>query len=108
MWRVEGEWEDECRCGGGGIGTVKGAYIHVPYMLLYSPFILLLPFLLPSLSLFSLSPPAPVDRAGFWGTLTGMLKRRKKRYSLEDGVYLDDLNDETMDPEELSKFFPSA
>ena len=63
------------------------------------------PSLPPSLHYF---PPASVDRTGFWGTLTGMLKRRKKRYSLEDGVYLDDLNDETMDPEELSKFFPSA
>jgi len=52
---------------------------------------------------------ASVDRAGFWGTVTSYLKREKKRgISVEGGVYLDDLDDETMDPEEMSKFFPSV
>ena len=64
----------------------------------------------------SLSPSFPpsffsasVDRAGFWGTVTSYLKREKKHgISVEGGVYLDDLDDETLDPEEMSKFFPSV
>ena len=59
-------------------------------------------------SFTSIPPPANVDRTGFWGALTGILKRRKRRRfsSIEDGIYLDDI-DPDMDPEELSKFFPS-
>ena len=51
-----------------------------------------------------------VDRPGFWGALTGILRRRKhpRFSSVEDGVYLDDLDGESMDPEELSKFFPRS
>ena len=54
---------------------------------------------------------APVDQPGFWGALTGMLRRRSKRRrfsSVEEGIYLDDIDDERMDPEELSQFFPPA
>lgn len=49
------------------------------------------------------------DRTGFWSALTGMLKRRHSRRfsSVEDGIYLEDIDYESMDPEELSKFFPS-
>ena len=52
---------------------------------------------------------ATVDSTGFWSTLAGMLKRRNRhRYSsMEDGIYLEDIDYESMDPEELSKFFPS-
>ena len=55
------------------------------------------------------SSSSNVDRPGFWGALTGMLKMRqyKRMESLEDGMYLDDIDSETMDPVELSKFFPS-
>ena len=50
-----------------------------------------------------------VDRPGFWGALTGMLKMRQYRriVSQEDGIYLDDIDTETMDLDELSKFFPN-
>lgn len=49
------------------------------------------------------------DRSGFWKSLTGILQRRHTRRfsSVEDGIYLDDIDYESMDPEELSKFFPS-
>lgn len=49
-----------------------------------------------------------VDPTGFWGALTGILRRRQyQRFvSMEDGIYLDDIDYESMDPEELSKFFP--
>lgn len=48
------------------------------------------------------------DRSGFWSALTRMLKRRRSQRfsSAEDGIYLDDIDYESMDPEELSKFFP--
>ena len=55
---------------------------------------------------FSCCPGA--DRTGFWNALTRILKRRHSRRfsSIEDGIYLDDIDYESMDPEELSKFFP--
>lgn len=47
------------------------------------------------------------DRSGFWSAFTRILKRRhSRRFSVEDGIYLDDIDYESMDPEELSKFFP--
>ncbi len=50
-----------------------------------------------------------MDRRGFWGALTGILKRRNtyRTTLMEDGIYLDDIDYDSMDPEELSKFFPS-
>ena len=52
---------------------------------------------------------ANVDPTGFWGALTRILKRRhyQRFVSIEDGIYLDDIDYASMDPEELSKFFPS-
>ena len=52
---------------------------------------------------------AAVDRRGFWGALTGMLKRRRQQRlsTVEDGIYLEDIDSDSMDPEELSQFFPS-
>lgn len=52
---------------------------------------------------------AGVDRSGFWGALTGMLKRRRQQRlsTVEDGIYLEDIDSDSMDPEELSQFFPS-
>ena len=55
------------------------------------------------------STAAAVDRSGFWGALTGMLKRRRQQRlsTVEDGIYLEDIDSDSMDPEELSQFFPS-
>ena len=52
---------------------------------------------------------APVDRSGFWGALTGILKRKRRQRlsTVEDGIYLEDIDSDSMDPEELSQFFPS-
>ena len=52
---------------------------------------------------------AEVDRTGFWGALTGILKRHKREQmsTAEDGIYLEDIDSDSMDPEELSQFFPS-
>ncbi len=52
---------------------------------------------------------ASVDSRGFWGALTGILKRRntQRKASMEKGMYLDDFDYDSMDPDELSKFFPS-
>ena len=56
----------------------------------------------------SLHMSAATDRhPGIWEAITGMLRRKKqRRYSIEEGIYLDDINDEGMDPEKLSQFFP--
>ncbi len=48
---------------------------------------------------------ANVDRRGFWSALIGMVKRKHQHN--EDGIYLEDIDYESMDPDELSKFFPS-
>ncbi|XP_064382540.1 phosphatidate phosphatase LPIN2-like [Halichondria panicea] len=58
----------------------------------------------------SLPQPASVDRRGFWSALAGILKRRntQRKASMENGMYLDDFDYDSMDPDELSKFFPSS
>lgn len=52
---------------------------------------------------------AEVDKTGFWGALTGILKRRRRERmsTAEDGIYLDEIDSDSMQPEELSQFFPS-
>ena len=50
------------------------------------------------------------DRSGFWSALTRMLQRKhSNRFSssMEDCIYLDDIDYESMDPDELSEYFPA-
>ena len=52
-------------------------------------------------------PSATGSPPGFWGALTGMLRlSHRRRYSLEEGIYLDAIDDQSMDPQQLSQFFP--
>ena len=46
------------------------------------------------------------DRQGFWAKLTAMLRKKKRISSVEDGIYLDELDAVNLDPQEVNKFFP--
>ena len=71
-------------------------------------FFLLLLLLLLFIFLFLLLFLAVVDRQGFWGALTGMLRKKRRRFSnVEDGIYLDDLDQANLHSHEVNKFFPA-
>ena len=54
----------------------------------------------------TLTCSATEEQPVFWGALTGMIRQRKRLRLSSKGIYLDDINDERMDPEQLSQFFP--